>query len=169
MKLQRFGVLVLALVTSALSLKAQDAGTNKAVNNVFATYFTLKNDLVADNSAAAKTHAVELAGVVKAVTTEKLSAEQQVAWKLNAAKLQLAATKLNEAKDIDTQREYFAVLSKTLTDAVKALKINTSVIYVQYCPMKKVSWLSEAAAIKNPFYGKQMLTCGQVTETLAAN
>ncbi len=158
-----------ALLICISTVNGQDAAAVKAVNNVFATYFSLKNDLTNDNPAAAKTHANELAGVVNAVPTDKLSAEQQTTWKLHAPKLQLAATKLTEAKDIDSQREYFAVLSKTLTDAAKALKINTSAIYVQYCPMKKVSWLSEAAAIKNPFYGKQMLTCGQVTETLAAN
>ena|SRR5215217_2730269 len=169
MKLQKICFIIILAVTSVFTVKAQDAAANKALNNVLASYFVLKNDLAADNSAAAKTHAAELAGVVKAVATEKLNAEQQTVWKLNAPKFQLASIKLNEAKDIDAQREYFAVLSKTLADAAKALKINTSPIYVQYCPMKKVSWLSDAAAIKNPFYGKQMLTCGQVTETLAAN
>jgi hypothetical protein len=33
--------------------------------------------------------------------------------------------------------------------------------------MKKATWLSETNAIKNPYYGKQMLTCGKTTETLA--
>lgn len=169
MKLQTVLFSLFALLICISTVNGQDAAAGKAVNNVFTTYFALKNDLTNDNSSVAKTHAAELAGVVKAVPTDKLSAEQQTTWKLHGPKLQLAATKINEAKDIDTQREYFAVLSKTLTDAAKALKINTSAIYVQYCPMKKAGWLSEAAAIKNPLYGKQMLTCGQVTETLAAS
>ncbi len=169
MSLKNIWAVILSLFVFASEVKAQDANTNKSINSVFTSYFSLKNDLASDNSAAAKTHAAELSGLVKAVSAEKLNAEQQATWKLNAPKLQLAATKLNDTKDIDTQREYFAVLSKTLTDVIKSLKINTSAIYVQYCPMKKVSWLSETAAIKNPFYGKQMLTCGQVTETLAAN
>jgi hypothetical protein len=32
--------------------------------------------------------------------------------------------------------------------------------------MKKMYWLSSEAAIKNPYYGKMMLTCGSVTETI---
>jgi hypothetical protein len=27
-------------------------------------------------------------------------------------------------------------------------------------------WLSSEAVIKNPYYGKAMLTCGKVTETI---
>jgi hypothetical protein len=32
--------------------------------------------------------------------------------------------------------------------------------------MKKASWLSSEAAIKNPYFGSAMLTCGKVTATL---
>jgi hypothetical protein len=52
-------------------------------------------------------------------------------------------------------------------ELVKGLKLNTNTLYEQYCPMKKATWLSESAAIKNPYYGSQMLTCGKTTETLA--
>lgn len=159
-----FAVIALSAFTAVAN--AQDPANNNAVNKVLTSYFSLKNDLVADNSAAAKTHATEFASTVKTLQSEKLSNEQQTVWKQNAPRLQIAATRLTEAKDIDTQREYFAVISKNIIDVTKSLKLDTSPMYVQYCPMKKVSWLSEAAAIKNPFYGKQMLTCGQVTETL---
>ena len=144
----------------ATMVNAQD----KNVNNVLTAYFTLKNDLVADNAATAKTHATELAAAIKAVPADKIPAEQLATWK----KIQVSTSKITEAKDIDTQRDYFAILSDNMIAVTKALKFNTVPVYQQYCPMKKVNWLSEAAAIKNPFYGKQMPTCGQVTETLAA-
>jgi hypothetical protein len=32
--------------------------------------------------------------------------------------------------------------------------------------MKKAYWLSPDKAIKNPYYGSAMLTCGKVTETI---
>lgn len=161
MKLNRLYFFIAMLFVSVQAAKAQD----KSVNGVLTAYFTLKNDLVADNSAAAKTHATELAAAIKAVPADKIPAEQLAAWK----KIQLSTTRIGEAKDIDTQRDYFAILSDNMIAVTKALKTNTAPVYQQYCPMKKVNWLSEAAAIKNPFYGKQMPTCGQVTETLAAN
>ncbi len=160
MKLNRLYFFIAMLFVSVQAAKAQD----KSVNGVLTAYFTLKNDLVADNAATAKTHATELAAAIKAVPADKIPTEQQAAWK----KIQISTTRIGEAKDIDAQRDYFAILSDNMIAITKALKVNAVPVYQQYCPMKKVNWLSEAAAIKNPFYGKQMLTCGQVTETLAA-
>jgi hypothetical protein len=160
MKLSKLYFLAIAFVLCVSTVSAQD----KAVNGVLTAYFTLKNDLVADNPATAKTHATELAAAIKAVPADKIPAEQQAVWK----KIQVSATRIGEAKDIDVQRDYFAILSDNMIAMTKALKVNAESVYQQYCPMKKVNWLSEAAAIKNPYYGKMMLTCGQVTETLAA-
>ena len=43
-------------------------------------------------------------------------------------------------------------------------------VYYQRCPMfnngKGANWLSKESAIKNPYYGNKMLTCGSVTETI---
>jgi hypothetical protein len=42
--------------------------------------------------------------------------------------------------------------------------------YYQFCPMandgKGANWLSKENAVKNPYYGNQMLTCGKVVETI---
>ena len=43
-------------------------------------------------------------------------------------------------------------------------------VYYQHCPMynngKGANWLSKESAIKNPYYGSQMLTCGSTVETI---
>jgi hypothetical protein len=54
------------------------------------------------------------------------------------------------------------------------LGINASgSIYVQYCPManegKGGYWLSSQEEIMNPYYGDDMLHCGEVKETIAKN
>ena len=74
----------------------------------------------------------------------------------------------SETNAIEHQREHFASLSKNLYEVLKGLKINTAIVYVQYCPMKKAYWLSESAAIKNPYYSDTMPTCGKTAATLAA-
>jgi hypothetical protein len=160
MKAIKFYFFVAIFAIFAQAVKAQDKG----INNVLNAYFAVKNDLATDNAAIAKSHATELITAIKAVPADRIPTEQQAAWK----KIQWSTARIAEAKDIDTQRDYFAVLSENLIVVNKALKANATTVYQQYCPMKKVSWLSEAVAIKNPYYGKQMPTCGQVTETLAA-
>jgi hypothetical protein len=54
-------------------------------------------------------------------------------------------------------------------ELLKVSKLETPVYY-QFCPMAKggkgANWLSKESAIKNPYYGAQMLTCGKVVETI---
>ena len=56
--------------------------------------------------------------------------------------------------------------SKNMTAVAKANKLSDKPIYEVYCPMKKASWLSADKAIKNPYYGSSMLTCGEVKSTI---
>ena len=37
---------------------------------------------------------------------------------------------------------------------------------VAYCPMKKAHWLQHDAKITNPYFGTEMLDCGDVQQTL---
>ncbi len=76
------------------------------------------------------------------------------------------AAQIAETKDIKHQREHFANLSTNMFALAKALKLSDQPVYQQYCPMKKTSWLSSEKAIKNPYYGSAMLTCGKVVETI---
>jgi len=54
-------------------------------------------------------------------------------------------------------------------DLIKTTKPETPVYY-QHCPManggKGANWLSKENAVKNPYYGSQMLTCGKTVETI---
>lgn len=162
-------IILLAIAFSGVftQIKAQDATAAPAVNNVITAYFGVKNALTTDNYEATKNKAKELLAAVNAVPADKLTGDQKKLWTAYADKLQFDSRHISEAPGVDHQREHFAALSKNMIEVVNGLKLNTAAIYQQYCPMKKASWLSESAAVKNPFYGKQMLTCGKVTGTLA--
>jgi Cu(I)/Ag(I) efflux system membrane fusion protein len=53
---------------------------------------------------------------------------------------------------------------------VKEAKLANAGVYHQYCPMafndKGAYWLSNEAEIKNPYFGKKMLECGEVKDSL---
>jgi DNA-binding transcriptional regulator WhiA len=76
------------------------------------------------------------------------------------------AGNISATKDLKKQREYFAGLSSNMATVARSFKLSNQPVYLQYCPMKKASWLSSEKQIKNPYYGSSMLTCGAVTETL---
>ncbi len=83
-----------------------------------------------------------------------------------AAPMARAATELAAAADLNTAREAFGKLS----DAVIAYSEATRVpvgnnVHAMYCPMNKKSWLQKSEQVKNPYYGKAMLTCGEKKKT----
>ncbi len=168
MKTLKTVLLSLILFVAFTQAKAQDQIAGTSVNSVITAYLGVKNALAADNNEAAKSKAKELLAAVTAVQPDKFTANQKTIWAANVDKLQFDSRHISESAALDHQREHFASLSKNLFNVVKGLKLNTTVVYYQYCPMKKASWLSETSAIKNPYYGKQMLTCGKTTETLTA-
>ena len=73
------------------------------------------------------------------------------------------------AGNIKHQREHFDMLSKDMYDMVKKFGAGEK-IYVDFCPMyndhKGATWLSETKEIKNPYFGKDMNTCGTIKEEL---
>jgi len=75
--------------------------------------------------------------------------------------------KIIQEKDIIRQRKFFADLTQPMYRLAKNAKLK-STVYYQNCPMFEggSNWLSKDSAIKNPFYGNQMLSCGSTVETL---
>ena len=167
MKTLKTFIILLSIIASYSTVNAQDKAAATAVNNVLTTYLDVKNALTADNKTEAKSKAADLLTAINNVPMNKLTPEQHKLWMTYSEKLQFDSRHISQSDAIDHQREHFASLSKNLYEVVKGLKLNTTTVYAQYCPMKKAAWLSETNAVKNPYYGKQMLTCGKTTETLA--
>lgn len=145
------------------TLKAQ--GTNSAINPVLNAYFGVEKSLASDNSTSANKNAAELVAAVKHVKVSELNAAQKAAWNTYGEKLRYNSEHISESKSIDHQREHFAALSDDLYGLLKTFTLE-STVYRQYCPMKKQYWLNASASIQNPYYGKKMLDCGKVTETI---
>jgi hypothetical protein len=139
---------------------------SKSVSTVLNTYYKLKNELVAGNSSAASTAAADFKSAVAAVNSSTASADEVKAFEPLKQKLQIDAAAIAGANDIDKQREFFGTLSTNMISLAKSISLSDKEIYVDYCPMKKASWLSAEKAIKNPYYGNKMLTCGNVKETI---
>lgn len=126
------------------------------LNAVYQHYVHLTNALVKGDVAEAKVaaNAIELG-------SKELS---------NGTSLATIVAKIGSAADIDAQRIAFAELSTNFIERVKASGLSSGELYVDYCPMalndKGASWLSSEKEIKNPYFGENMLTCGDVKETI---
>jgi hypothetical protein len=83
------------------------------------------------------------------------------AMKIDTAALQLSAAAEAAEPDIAVIRERFGVLSEAIDTYMTGLKLKTPEgVRVAYCPMVKKPWLQQGDSLANPYYGKEMLTCG---------
>ena len=143
-----------------------DSEVQTSVNKMIVIYYAVKNALIADDGNTANIQAGELVKTLATVPMVKMTEEQHKVFMGLSDKIKFDAEHISETKEVKHQRDHFNDLSNNIFALVKGLKANTNPVYQQYCPMKKAYWLSDNAAVKNPYYGKAMLTCGKVTETL---
>lgn len=151
---------------SAMTEAKQDIPQLKAV---FDNYFAVKDALVKTDGNASSAKAKELLTAINAVKMDKLTTEEHTVWMKVMKDLAFDAEHIADTKDASHQRDHFMSLSKNMYALMKVSKTETPTYY-QFCPMandgKGANWLSKENAVKNPYYGSQMLTCGKVVETI---
>lgn len=148
------------------TMEIQQASQLKAVMD---NYFSLKDALVKTDGVTASAKASAMLTALDAVEMGKLKMEEHTVWMKYEKALKTDAQHIKENKDTEHQREYFMSLSKSMYELITVAK-PAETVYYQFCPMandgKGANWLSKESAIKNPYYGNQMLTCGKVVETI---
>lgn len=140
------------------------------LTEVYSAYFSVKDALIASDAGSTAAAGKTLFAAVKNVKMEALSADQHQVWMAKLSKISVDAEHIQNATDIEKQRSYFITLSDNLFAVMKVVKPGNGETYLDHCPManggKGANWISREKPIKNPYYGKAMLTCGKVQETL---
>ncbi len=146
-----------------------DAQKENDFQIVFNNYFLLKDALTKSDGVNAADHAKILNASLLAVKMETLKEDEHLAWMKLEKDLKFHAEHIAETTDLGHQRDHFSSLSANMYSLLKSSKATES-IYYQNCPMfndgKGANWLSRESAIKNPYYGSKMLTCGKTVETI---
>jgi hypothetical protein len=85
------------------------------------------------------------------------------AMRIDTSAIQLAASVDAEQPDLKVVRERFGVLSEALDTYMTGLNLKApDGVRVAWCPMVKKPWLQRGETIANPYYGKEMPTCGNL-------
>lgn len=136
---------------------------------VFENYFALKDELIKSDGKSASALAKALLIKIDAVKMDKLSSEEHIVWMKELNSIKLNTEKIAATTQVEQQRAGFMDLSANFYDLIKVSKQDYA-IYYQNCPMyndgKGANWLSKEKAVKNPYYGSQMLTCGKTVEII---
>lgn len=165
---------VLTVVFSANNIQANtvksESVTTEIVDatqlqSVYDAYFNVKDALIKSDSKLTSAKAATLLTAITAVKMDKLKSNEHTVWMKVVKKLTADAKSISSTTDLKKQRETFKSLSKNTYDLIKVSSPEQP-IYKQYCPMADADWLSKEKAVKNPYYGSSMLTCGNVVETI---
>ena len=139
------------------------------LTSVFDNYFAVKDALVSTDGAMAAAKSKTLLTNLEAVQMDKLEMDVHMVWMKVSTNLKEDAKHIADTKDTEHQRERFINLSKNMYELIKVSKTENP-IYYQFCPMankgKGANWLSKENAVKNPYYGSMMMTCGKTVETI---
>lgn len=154
------------LTKAAEKSDVKEQAKNFSIAPIVKDYLAIKNALVADNDKAAASAGKQLFSTLKNVDMKSIPANKHQQYMEIAENASENAEHIGDnTGKIAHQREHLASLSKDVSDLI-ALFGTTQKLYQDYCPMyndgKGAVWISEAKAIKNPYYGNQMLTCGSV-------
>ncbi|PHS65816.1 MAG: efflux transporter periplasmic adaptor subunit [Flavobacterium sp.] len=147
-----------------------DTKFKKQLGDVIAAYITMKDAFTNDDPATAQIEAVKVKESLEKVDMLLLMGDAHNVWMkaLNPTKKQVDI--IINSREIGTQRAAFLILGSNLSEAIKTFGMDTGgkTVYLEFCPMADDNnggfWLSYDKEIKNPYFGKVMLTCGEVTE-----
>ena len=156
----------LLVVLLAIVFTGRVIAQNSQTQSLLTSYYDIKNALINADATVAASKAAEFSKELGNMDMKSMAEADMNIFMGLKDKLAFDAKHISESKDIAYQREHFATFSANLFKLAKAVKLTIAPVYYAYCPMKKSYWLSDNAGIKNPYFGKQMLTCGAVKETI---
>jgi Cu(I)/Ag(I) efflux system membrane fusion protein len=146
-----------------------DTSLGAQLNQVVQQYIDLKNALVRSDSKEAAAKADGIISALSKADSTKLSAEQKTDYLSAVSKISSGAKSISGSADIEKQRESFNLVTEGIYSLVRSFSLGKPFFY-EYCPManndKGGYWISETEEVNNPYFGDEMLHCGEVKETI---
>lgn len=164
---EQSSIQVAETVPSANSAESTEQGN---FSELFSHYEHLTFALSSDNDKEAANASKGMLEALLKIKSDGFSAEEKATYEDIAADIQEHAEHIaDNIGNIAHQREHLVTLSKDFYDIAKTFGTEKP-LYKVFCPMynnnKGAYWLSDSKEVKNPYYGADMLTCGEVQEEL---
>ena len=170
---------------SGISITAQESGSKNptsyssiaisteaknSLQPLYDNYLKLKDALAKDDLNESKAAVKSMDESIKKVSNILFTGAAKNQWIAFESKLKKSFQTANSAKSIDELRKSFLDISNEMIQMTEQFHAYSGTLYVQHCPMADsnlgADWLSLDQKIVNPYFGKSMLTCGEVTKTL---
>ena len=144
--------------------------TSANLTELYSHYTHLTFALSGDDDKEAASGAKGIVDALTKIDKSSFSTEQKNEFaELESSIREHAEHIADNAGNIDHQREHLDIMSADFYDLLKDFGTSKPV-YKIFCPMyndkKGAFWLSDSREVKNPYYGKEMLSCGVVQEEI---
>ncbi len=146
------------------SKNIQTTPSSLPTENFFHSYLKMSAALAMDQEK-------EASGLIPSLQNEiqtLLSHPQASTQRKLLEKLQVQAKELS-TKTITEQRQQFQKLSETAIELLQAASPPATLspkLFIAHCPMYPGSWIQNNEDILNPYYGAEMLHCGEIKKQL---
>lgn len=158
-----------------VKVSTTSAAFNASFEEVLTQYYALRDALIGDDTAAANHAASSLITASAQVKLDELKSMDTSNIIIPTAKtygdnISSESKGLLGETDIAQKRKSFQMISGALFDYVRTVRFDKQKVYLLHCPMAfentGADWLSSTTEIKNPYFGKAMLTCGAVKDSV---
>jgi len=137
---------------------------------IFDNYFKLKNALTKDDLATTKSSAATMLTSLENINMSEFKGDAHMEWMKYETKIKAALAQIKSQKELGEIRKSFGSISDEMLGLAENFKPLSTKVYVQHCPMadsnRGADWLSLEEKIVNPYFGKAMIACGEVTKTI---
>ena len=154
-------VSVLVLGLSANSAFAADASPfDQKMAQLSTSYLKISDTLAKDSMVGVDEALQSLLSELPNLKVADAPVAQQEGYADLPALITAGAQGVLDAKTLADKREAFKALSKPFARWATVSKPGD--VQLVYCSMAKGSWLQEKGPVENPYYGAEMLRCGQI-------
>ncbi len=147
-----------------------DPKFSQQLATVLTPYLKMKDALVASDAKTTNQESKDFSAALKKINMNLLTGEAHINWMEKLNVMEKASAAIQTEDDLEKQRGLFSDLTNALYASIKIYSVNGLHAYYQYCPMafdnKGAYWLSLDKEISNPYFGEQMLRCGETKENL---
>ncbi len=153
-------------------VSALDEKGTADILSLLGAYYDLKDAMVASDTSKVNAAAARILSLEEPLNNMLAANPTQTALRPHIEKIikQSDAIISDKQNNIELKRASFKKVSNELYALLKDAKMTNAGVYHTFCPMafndKGAYWLSNDAEIKNPYFGKKMLECGEVRDSL---
>ncbi len=139
------------------------------LDTLLSKYMTLKDGFVKTDTISVDQYTEAMVAHVEKIDSVNLPTDAQSKWREYKKMLIRSAQTLKASSKMEEKRISFENISQEMYAIINDFGAKTT-LYKQYCPMAHHSkggyWLSLQQEIRNPYFGDQMLECGEVQQIL---